>query len=115
MSPAMIRTCALRSGWPVSAANTWPRSVAVPGGAAVCVGDCGGRSCCGGEIWAACADVVAIDSVMRPGSHEHPRSRSSEDGCGRYAKIDGFLLTIGDRELHGAFARLRQEVRVGPR
>src|SRR6476620_4950230 len=42
-------------------------------------------------------------------------SRSSKDGCGCYAKVDGFLLSIGDGELHRAIARLRQEVRVGPR
>src|SRR5581483_3648009 len=104
ISPAKIRTCALRSGWPVSPANTWPRIVAVPSGGAVCCCCWGGRICCGPRSRAAAS--ASVDS-MEPREKSEYRRR-------RHRQIDGLGLAVRNREPGGMLAREREEVGVGP-
>src|SRR4051794_37293769 len=96
MSAAKIRTCALRSGRPVSAANTCPRSVDVPGGGVGVLRGSAGASICAAALAAAtnCSRTTIAASVCFIPAY----LRASEHQVWRQRQIDGLVLAGGEGE-----------------
>ncbi len=121
-------TCAFRSGWPESAANTWPRRVAVPGGScAVLFAGLAGlsrqlRRRAGrdgherGSVCAIAGATLSSSDARTPArvrfirtSRERPEHRRR-----RERQVDRLFLAVGNRELRRAIASQREKLGIGP-